>query len=200
LGGRIGRMLWLKKWWVIAILAVVALYGALVIYRVFAIGVEEKTARAVERIHGQKLVMDDVLGVNMPPVPDPALVDATVEGVDANENGIRDDVELAIFEKYPDSARTRAPMLQYARALQMEFTEVFNSETLVAVIQEEDRGYFCAGDVFQSTLLDETIKNVENLVLNTEAREKKYKESRTKYMTSYGDIKGKFDCDLDILL
>ena len=28
--------------------------------------------------------------------------DATIAGVDANENGIRDDVELAIFKEYPN--------------------------------------------------------------------------------------------------
>ena len=78
-------------------------------------------------------------GEHLPPPPDPAQVDATIEGVDANGNGIRDDVELAIFKKYPNSARIRAAELQYAMALQMYLSKVFNSETLVAVIQGEDR-------------------------------------------------------------
>ena len=81
-------------------------------------------------------------GEHLPPPPDPAQVDATIEGVDANANGIRDDVELAIFERYPDSLKIRAAELQYAMALQMYLTEVFNSETLVAVILKDEHGDF----------------------------------------------------------
>ena len=59
------------------------------------------------------------MGKNLPSDPG-ALADATVQGVDANQNGIRDDVELAVFKEYPNSAKTRAVLLQYALALQME--------------------------------------------------------------------------------
>lgn len=195
-GGMMARM-WIKKWWAIVFLVVLALYVALVIYRVFAIGAEEKTAKAVEWIHGQSITMDDVIGKNLPPEPDQIEADATIEGIDANENGIRDDVELAIFEKYPNSARIRAAMLQYAMALQTELTKVSNSETLVAVIQEEDRGYFCVGDVLSKNLLDSESGRIEGLVMNTESRTQKHKELFRKYMVSYGDVKGKQHCDIE---
>ena len=71
----------------------------------------DKTNEQVVKIHNTKLMMDDVIGKNLPPDPG-AEADKTVQGIDANKNGIRDDVELAIFKAYPDSAKTRAVMLQ----------------------------------------------------------------------------------------
>ncbi|MEX2052382.1 MAG: hypothetical protein WD991_01645, partial [Candidatus Paceibacterota bacterium] len=75
----------------------------------------EKTALQVEKIHNTKLKLSDVMGDNLPLDPG-EMADDTVEGVDANSNGIRDDVELAIFREYPNSAKTRAVLLQYALA------------------------------------------------------------------------------------
>src|SRR3989344_8605528 len=106
------------KWTGLVILAV---YVALVIYRGFVLWAEEKTNEQVAKIHATKLMLADVLGDNLPPAPENP--DATVEGVDQNKNGIRDDVELAIFAEYPNSARTRTVLLQYALALQMEVTQ-----------------------------------------------------------------------------
>ena len=72
----------------------------------------DKINAQVERIHNARITMDDVMGKYLPPDPG-ADGDKTIEGVDANKNGIRDDVELAIFNKYPNSAKTRAVLLQY---------------------------------------------------------------------------------------
>jgi len=44
----------------------------------------------VEIIHGHTL----------PPEPDPIVNNATLLGVDSNDNGVRDDVERAIYKKY----------------------------------------------------------------------------------------------------
>ena len=78
--------------------------------------------------------------------------------------------------------------LQYAKELQMEFTEVRNSETLVAVIQEEGRGYSCIND-------DKKTKKVEDLVLNNDDRYQFGENIRKKYMVSYGLSNGE-DCDI----
>jgi len=127
-------------------ICIVVLYVGVVIYRMFYFYNLEKTQAVVEKIHSARLTMDDVMGVNLPPSPGD-LADATVAGLDANANGIRDDVELAIFEKYPDSAKKRAVSLQYAKALQMEFTQPFlNTEIVVAVIQEIGRADACLAD------------------------------------------------------
>ncbi len=186
------------------------LYIGLVVYRIPAAFEREKTKETVARIHAQKLTLADVTGERLPPVPDPSEVDATIEGIDANSNGIRDDVELAIFKLYPNSARIRAAELQYAKALQFYFIDVFNSETLVAAIQEEERGDFCIAETTPKVdlsdteenirqafaLADEYSKEVEDLMFNIPERRQKYQEI-FKYMTSYGSIGGE-NCDIDL--
>lgn len=103
----------------------------------------KKTNVQIEKIHATKLQMDDVMGVNLPPDPG-ELADTTIEGIDANNNYIRDDVELAIFKEYPNSAKTRAVLLQYAMALQTQMT-YFNSNTDVSteIATEEGRADIC---------------------------------------------------------
>lgn len=188
-GGAVGvRRPIYRRWWFWVVAAPVILFVALVIYRIPAVREKEKTEAVVAQIHSQKLTINDVNGEHLPPPPDPAQVDATIEGVDANGNGIRDDVELAIFEKYPNSARIRAAELQYAKALQMEFTAVFNSETLVNVIEEEGRGYLCISN-------DTRTKEVEELVVNTNSRKQFREDIRKKYMASFG-LSSKNECDI----
>lgn len=49
--------------------------------------------------------------LNLPPDPGPA-GDATLEGVDANNNGVRDDIERWIALNYRDSEKTRQALTQ----------------------------------------------------------------------------------------
>ncbi|WP_457597753.1 hypothetical protein [Hydrogenimonas sp.] len=44
----------------------------------------------------------EVNGHRLPPEPDPKINNATLLGVDVNRNGVRDDVERWIYEKYKD--------------------------------------------------------------------------------------------------
>src|SRR3989344_4602368 len=95
---------------------------------------EEKTVEQVAKIHATKLQLSDVMGENLPPDPG-AEADKTVQGIDANTNGIRDDVELAIFKEYPNSAKTRFALLQYALSLQMSTSQpIVNKDTATEVI------------------------------------------------------------------
>ena len=75
-------------------------FMALVVYRgIFYVIPKERTDKQVEKIHATRLSLVDVLGENLPPVP--SNPDSSIQGLDANTNGIRDDVELAIFKEYP---------------------------------------------------------------------------------------------------
>ncbi|MDD2399217.1 MAG: Ig-like domain-containing protein [Sulfurovum sp.] len=47
------------------------------------------------------IVYWEVNGHRLPPEPDKALNDSTLLGIDSNNNGVRDDVERKIYEKYP---------------------------------------------------------------------------------------------------
>lgn len=145
---------------------------------------EEKTVQQVAKIHATKLTFDDVMGKNLPPDPG-AEADKTVAGIDANNNGIRDDVELAIFKEYPNSAKTRAVLLQYALALQMEFTQpIVNTTTATEVIREEDRAHTCVSDTLvpgdnsesprsdaEMEKIDMYINFIDKLQINTKERD-----------------------------
>ena len=181
------RRIWLMVRFPILIISV--LFIGLVIYRIPVVMERAKTEEVVEKIHSQKLTLEDVSGERLPPEPDSALKDATLEGIDANNNGIRDDVELAIFKLHPNSARIRAAELQYAMALQNELTQVFNSETLVATIQEEGRGSVCILDL-------KLVKEIEELVFNTDIRKETREDLYKKLMTSYALFNSNY-CDLD---
>ncbi|MBI5045685.1 MAG: hypothetical protein HZC14_01610 [Candidatus Niyogibacteria bacterium] len=185
------------KWGGISILVV---FVALVIARMPHAYDKQKTEKQVAKIHATKLTLDDVLGKNLPPDPG-AEADKTIAGIDANKNGIRDDVELAIFREYPDSAKVRAAALQYAMALQIGLTQVSNSATLVAMAQERSRAGGC---LFKLGGIDEQMidaihreDSFKKLILNTDARKNQIEDVYDKYMVSMGSIKGKSDCDID---
>src|SRR3990167_4490346 len=166
-----------KRWWFWVLATPLILFIALVIYRIPAVAEKERTQKAVAEIHAQKLTIEDVNGEHLPPPPDPALVDATIEGIDANANGIRDDVELAIFKKYPNSAKIRAAELQYAMTEQMFLVYVFDTGTWKAVAEEDGRASACIAltyprsnlEIFLQTVASRR-KEVETLVFNTQAR------------------------------
>jgi len=98
--------------WPLAVLVVA--YIALVVWRIPGYSAEQQSKETVALIQSKHIAPNDVDGKHLPPPPDSKLVDATIAGVDANQNGIRDDVELAIFKEYPNSPYTRAAELQYA--------------------------------------------------------------------------------------
>jgi hypothetical protein len=195
----------LKVWMFVRwpLLGIAAIYLGLVVYRIPAVMEKQQTQDAVAHIHAQKITLEDVMGKNLPPAPDKAANDATVAGIDANHNGIRDDVELAIFKNYPTSPKIRAAQLQYALALQVEMTEVFNSGTWIAAAEEDERGYECIGETYPRTNLSEALavlekraKEIQTLVFNTDARKEAY-DKASAFTTSYG-IKDSNYCQVEL--
>jgi hypothetical protein len=176
--------------------------GFLVLFviRWFHIRDLDRTELQVQKIHATKLQLADVMGENLPPDPG-AQADATIAGVDANENGIRDDVELAIFKAYPNSAKTRAVLLQYALALQMETIQpIVNTSTVTEVVREQSRAYACIGEIvsrIDSKKFDQETDNLTDFAktrqLNTQAR-KDQRSNFLEYVRSYSELKG---CDID---
>ena len=220
------RTLWQKT--VLGIKIFVAVFATLfvagVIWRMPIVAEQDRSVEVVKQIEASRLTLADADGSRLPQGVDEIHANATVEGVDANSNGIRDDVELAIFAKYPISIATssasstkpvdtnlklRAAELQYAKALQMYLTSVFTKETLVATANQVGRGYSCLGDVVESPaidapeslwrLYDTEIKKfreeVKALVLNTLSRQSRYEEVFEKYMTSHA-LSDEQECDL----
>jgi hypothetical protein len=162
------------KW---AFLVLIGLFIILVIIRFFNYSKEDKTNNQVLKIHSTKLSMEDVLGVNLP--DDPGInADKTVEGIDSNKNGIRDDIELDVFKEYPNSLKSRAVLLQYALALQMETNQPFIDTTIATEIaREQSRAFVCIGDIVSredSQKFDEETdiltKFIKDRMFNTEER------------------------------
>ncbi len=204
---------WIIFWRIVRIPlgVILILFIGLVIYRIPAVLEKKKTEEAVLRIHAQKITLDDVMGANLPPEPNQELNDSTIEGIDANQNGIRDDVELAIFKEYPDSAKTRAVLLQYAFVLQMQTNQsIINTNTVTEIITELSRADSCVADVLvprkspessrnnaDMEKIDAFIKFIENKQLNTDTR-KKADQDFYKNLRSYGESTNEI-CDVDIL-
>jgi hypothetical protein len=194
----------MKKFLVSTVAVLFVVFIIAVIWRAFVLVGQQKTSQIVEGIQNTRLTMDDVLGTNLPPNPGEE-ADKTIAGVDANANGIRDDVELAIFRDYPNDPKTRAVLLQYALALQMEMTqERLNSNIVVAVAQQTSRGALCIGDVTPRTNMEQFIQRskfltsfVDNLQLNTEMRRTAQKIFY-KDLKSYSDLN--YECDIDLNL
>ena len=187
--------------------AVLASFVLLVIVRMFVLDAQEKTAEQVAKIHATKLTLDDVMGENLPPDPG-AEADKTVQVIDANENGIRDDVELAIFKEYPNSAKTRAVLLQYALVLQMQMTlPIVNMETVTATVEDnESRALNCIWSISSRSDMNkfmiETSGNEEFVKLrqyNNEQRKKALDDLYEGNLGSYSSSNGSCDLNLSTL-
>ncbi|MBI4087301.1 MAG: hypothetical protein HY434_00530 [Candidatus Liptonbacteria bacterium] len=208
-----GNQLFHRAWRVarIPVIVIALLYAGLVIYRIPAAFERKKTEEAVAKIHAQKITPKDVMGENLPPEPDPALKDATVAGIDSNGNGIRDDVELAIFKEYPNSAKTRAVLLQYALALQMEVAQlIVNEGTVTEVAIEQGRADTCVADTLVPRKSSESSRTysdiekidaltnfIENKQFNTDARKKAHHDFYESRLGSYGESTNAI-CDVDL--
>ena len=193
----------INKWWNVLWkggVVVLVIFSFVVVLRM--IYITKNTPEQVAKIHSTKLTLDDVFGKNLPPDPG-AEADKTIAGIDANTNGIRDDVELAIFKEYPSSAKTRAVLLQYALALQMKFVQPFlNTDDVSAVVEQNSRGYLCIGKVVSREDMEKYIATVgelrdfvEGVQINTNSR-KEYLAGFYKYLKS-GDIPHDY-CDIDL--
>lgn len=178
---------------------VIVLYGGLIIYRLPAAFLRQRTNQAVAGIKARKINLVDVLGQNLPPKPEAKINNSTLLGLDQNHNGVRDDLEPAIFKLYLNSARARAAALQYALALQTEMSaQIFNPQTLTATLQQEDRAYFCLGDSINQSP-DIVSKKLDNLFFNTPARQQQHQIIFNNYMTTYTESPGTH-CDIDAKL
>ncbi len=60
-------------------------------------------------------------GSSLPPDPDPDINSATLEGIDSNGDGVRDDVEIFIATNW-ESRNDQEALMQYARALAQTYS------------------------------------------------------------------------------
>jgi len=67
-------------------------------------------------------IYKEINGHRLPPEPDPAVNNATLLGIDSNDNGVRDDVERKIYTYY-EKPIEHAVIMQSARAYQIVIQE-----------------------------------------------------------------------------
>lgn len=182
----------------------------------------KRTTEQVAKIHSTKLTMDDVMGKYLPPDPGTE-ADKTVAGIDANKNGIRDDVELAIFKTTLDNS-IRTAQLQFARSLQVRLTNnSTNGDIELATFWLPDYGVICIRNIFAPLYIqaqkatgepydwekvrpgyetlrakeEAAISLVRDAMLNTEARKKKFDKRSTEEPRTYNQNYPVYICDVD---
>jgi hypothetical protein len=102
-----------------------------------------------------------------------------LQGVDADRNGIRDDIDRLIAKKYSGTPEIKRAVEQDAKALQ-RFLEVTDKDQARLAEEGISRASACVFKVFpdstaqESELRDQWVKEVEALTANTRERFTKY--------------------------
>ena len=157
-------------------------------------------------------VADEPLVINgyvLPPEPDPDVNNATLLGVDANDNGVRDDVERWIIIKYKDHHKiVTAIGLQGAKAAQVIIQEPENARQTREVFAQ---AYHCsfyfefyAGINNEPLLVDHPMfgNEFENIQFNTTKRARAYGRYNAALSggvyTSPSSAEKRAGCDFDV--
>ncbi len=111
--------------------------------------------------------------LDLPPDPGKA-GEQTLEGVDSNHNGVRDDVERYIALHYANSGKTRAALVQYAQAMQ---TQMISSKDKVKSMEPTHKvmqAYDCLVYVVGNSSATKMMNEMQGLMLNSLPRLKAY--------------------------
>jgi len=118
-----------------------------------------------------------VNGHVLPPEPDPTVNNATLLGVDVNDNGVRDDVERAIYKKFPKEIR-RKQLMQQAKSDQSMMADdeaIKNAQKWQKIIA--NKNIACEKYLFRKFDIDfnlEAYDYMDNIQYNTKDRVIKY--------------------------
>jgi len=132
----------------------------------------------------QITVYKEINGYKLPPEPDETLNNSTLLGIDSNDNGVRDDVERLIVQKYKDKhVIVREIGLQGAKAYQQIIDNPLDTEANHKALHDAmdcshyfkfTAKYAKLGD---PVLIDHYVSTTyKNLQLNTKSRLKAYIE------------------------
>ena len=99
--------------------------------------------------------------------------DQSLLGIDTNRDGIRDDIELYVRSRFPNSEKRRAALLQLARAWQNAFAVSNNADQLKTETNKIINATYCSLGVFGAEGGDETRALVAEM-MNTRIRSETY--------------------------
>jgi hypothetical protein len=94
----------------------------------------------------------------------------TVAGVDADNDGVRDDVQQYIASVRPNEARKREALMQYARTLQTAYTKVTTEAEAVNVESQIQKAVSCIVFMNEVTGKNNPARAINNLMHNTPER------------------------------
>lgn len=99
----------------------------------------------------------------------------TLEGIDSDRDGVRDDVQRYIVLNYLDSAKTRAALMQYAKAVQATLPEADDKQASLDNEKEVSGAMYClfyiVGNAYESGPVSEMLHKE---IVNTQERKSAY--------------------------
>jgi len=119
-------------------------------------------------------------GYKLPPEPDPKVNNATLLGIDSNDNGVRDDVERYIVQTYKDEKIAIEIGFQVARAYNAVIEDPSNAEETMKILDaaQDCKGYFTfLADRYGDPILikdKSEPKKFRSIAINTEERIRAY--------------------------
>jgi hypothetical protein len=112
--------------------------------------------------------------LNLPPDPGEA-GKATLEGIDSDGDGVRDDIQRYIALTYPKSEKARAALTQEAKVMQAALVDANDKEKSVQHGRESGRSSECLLYVFGTVdAKRETRFKMEEIIFNTDERNRAY--------------------------
>lgn len=130
--------------------------------------------------------------------PDPGEAGkATLEGIDSDGDGVRDDVQRWIVVTYPESEKLRKGMFQYANALQQALIDSADESVSVTNAEKADIAAIClvviAPDISPAEMRSEMINTEERMTAYLQ-----YDDHLAGKMFDMPMYLGEFACDFDV--
>jgi len=118
----------------------------------------------------------EVGGHRLPPMPDTVQNNKTLAGIDSNSNGVRDDVERLIYDKYDDKVQA-AFMMYGAKVLQRAIEQPISEAKVIQKDFSKKTSCFLYLRNINNNIKEEGIESIsflENKTVNTKERVRKY--------------------------
>ena len=114
---------------------------------------------------------------NLPPDPGPAGM-KTLEGIDSDKDGVRDDVQRFIVERYGESERAVAALMKVAKTaqLQMLSADTIDRDGAKKLGDQSMRDIACLNSSNEKLIGDRAVTKVALQVMNTPQRLEKAKK------------------------
>ena len=114
----------------------------------------------------------EVDAARLPPMPDEQMSMQTVQGIDTDDDGVRDDMEHSIYDLYPLDTPRREILLLGAQAMQMQLLagEANSQAASDAATERAMEFVACAMARDDIQILQQNIAILELFALNTDAR------------------------------